>query len=500
MIYDKLYDFQKNIVDKFKDRKSFGLFLDMGLGKTPLSLALAEANHCTKVLVITINSKAIEEPEVEGSWGYWGKELNLNYHNKKDQMFERFSNDILILNYESLFKRANATRKAELKENVCEFIKSCLNHNIALIIDESHKIKNLQSLQSIAINQIKKSLEIVSRNCYTYLLTGTPFTTGYIDLYAQLKILGCYLTKTEFIDNYCIRGNIPGLLGWQQPIVGYRNLDSLYKLIHQYALTIKSEEVVNLPDKIFINHISKETIDFKMFSSEKINGKMLDKYAESRNLKLTSKNILVNNPYYRNIAYPNETWFAETIGTCWLRARQLSIGFQGSATESYWFNRDRLDQLKQFLKDNEDNYVLFYNYTPELVEIYDICEELGYNIDVYCGEVKSLIFYEKYSSLSEEQRLVSRKNIILANFASGSTGMNWQNYNKCIIFSMPLYKDYEQGIKRIHRLGQKNTVVYHMFYQNNWLDNSMRRALEKAINYSEDMFEQDLKNIFQKIE
>ena len=31
-IYEELYPFQKNIVDKFKNRNSFGLFLDMGLG------------------------------------------------------------------------------------------------------------------------------------------------------------------------------------------------------------------------------------------------------------------------------------------------------------------------------------------------------------------------------------------------------------------------------------------------------------------------------------
>lgn len=31
-IYDKLYPFQKNVVDKFRSYKKFGLFLDMGLG------------------------------------------------------------------------------------------------------------------------------------------------------------------------------------------------------------------------------------------------------------------------------------------------------------------------------------------------------------------------------------------------------------------------------------------------------------------------------------
>lgn len=31
MLYEKLFDFQKKIVDEFHDRNSYGLFLDMGL-------------------------------------------------------------------------------------------------------------------------------------------------------------------------------------------------------------------------------------------------------------------------------------------------------------------------------------------------------------------------------------------------------------------------------------------------------------------------------------
>lgn len=31
-IYEKLYDWQKNIINKFKSRNAFGIWLDMGLG------------------------------------------------------------------------------------------------------------------------------------------------------------------------------------------------------------------------------------------------------------------------------------------------------------------------------------------------------------------------------------------------------------------------------------------------------------------------------------
>ena len=48
MIYNKLYDWQKQVINENKDKKSYGLFLDCGLGKTPISLAFAEENNCEK--------------------------------------------------------------------------------------------------------------------------------------------------------------------------------------------------------------------------------------------------------------------------------------------------------------------------------------------------------------------------------------------------------------------------------------------------------------------
>ena len=115
--------------------------------------------------------------------------------------------------------------------------------------------------------------------------------------------------------------------------------------------------------------------------------------------------------------------------------------------------------------------------------MYEICEKLGYNIDVYSGNIKSTFFYERYASSTEPERLTETKNVIISNFTSGSTGMNWQLYNKCIMFSIPLYRDYEQALKRIHRIGQKETVTYFIFKQNNKLDNSMLESLKNKEEY-----------------
>lgn len=491
MIYNKLYEWQKDIVDKFRDRNSFGIFLDCGLGKSPICLSFAEKNSCNKILIITINPKAMETEDTSGSWLDWASQMDKHYRilTKKTDLIEfgeQQEDELFIINYESLFTR-NSSGKAgvNLKDKVMKFISHCTGDSVAIIIDESHKMKDTSSLQTKAIYKIKKDLEARHNKVYCYLATGTPYTRDFIDLYSQLKFLGCQMTKTEFIDKYCIRGNVPGLLGWQQPIVAYKNIDDLFGLVHRYAITMKSSDVIKLPEQIFIDHPLPSPGVFRRFTSPKIAEGSLDK---------TTSTKMVPNPYYRNIAYPDLKWFADTSANFYLRSRQLSIGFQGNATEFEWYDKSRLEAIESFLGENPDNYLLFYNYTPELIELYDICERLGYNIDIYCGEIKSLTYYEKFQNQSAGERLTNTKNIILSNWASGSTGMNWQLYNKCIIASLPVYKDYEQGLKRLHRIGQTNTVVYHTFYQKNFLDRKMMKALKDKQEYTKEMFEYDLAN------
>jgi len=502
MLYDLLFDWQKKLVDKYKSKENFGLFLDMGLGKTPISLGLAEVNESDCIIIVSINSKVLEDENDNGSWLYWAKHLNKQYDVYRKTIdsskFKPENNNLLIINYESLFKRNVRTKNSiELKDDLLKMVESSKHRNISVIVDESHKVKGLHSKQTKSILALQKKLWIYAENAHFYLLTGTPFTTGYIDLYTQLKILGNNYTKGQFEEEFCVKGNVPGLRGWEQPIVGYKNVHGLFNLVHRYAITIDSEEMVDLPEKIFIYHPYKCTSQFRLYTSEKLPANKIEEELARRNNTIfnCTSTAKRNNPFYRNIAYPSFQWLAETPSQFFLRARQLSVGFQGNAECAEWYDYTRLGMLKKFLSENESNYVLFYNYVPELIELYDICSELGYNVDVYSGEIKSLDYYEKYSNLSEAERLTSTKNIILANFASGSTGMNWQLYHNCIIFSLPVYSHYAQAIKRIHRIGQKNTCIYHIFIQENWLDEGMKEALANKIDYNNEMFDSDVKRV-----
>lgn len=494
MIYNELFDWQKEIVNKYQHKTRFGFFLDMGLGKTPISLAMAEINKCDKILIITLNSKATENESISGSFHQWASKIDgMRIIHKHKPNFNLNNKECFIINYESIISRKNS--KNVYSDVMEKFILSCKNQKVAVILDESHKIKSLNSKQSKASKKIITMLEFYSLKTYVYLLTGTPFTQGFIDLYSQLKVLGYTQNKNVFMDNYCIRGRVPGLLEWQQPIVGYKNIDNLFKVLHNYAITTMSKEVINLPEQVFIYHKLNKTNTMDLISYEKLKDfRIVEELISRKSKNLYTKGM--PNPFYRNLGFPDEKYLAYTAGLFYLRSRQASIGFQGNALEADWYDESRFDEIRKFLKENEDNYVIFYNYTPELYKLYEICEELGYKIDIYCGEVKSLKFYEAYEKMTNSEKINADKRVIISNFSSGSTGKNWQEYNHCIMSSLPVYKDYAQALKRQHRIGQSKPVFYHIFYQNNYLDNSMLESLKKKENYNEDMFKFELSKSF----
>lgn len=497
MIYNKLYEWQKQLVDNISSKQAYGLFLDMGLGKTPISLALAEKHNSDKVLIISLNNKALENQNVSGSWLNWASQMEKQYKlsNKKEN---DFTSDLqaYLINYEFMEDRKQSNIKGIcLRKEVNEFIQSCKGKRVSIILDESHKIKSSKSNQSKCVNKIYTQLKSIA-DTKLYLLTGTPFTNGYIDLYTQLKLLGCEYTKEQFKNEFCVIGHIRGLYEWQQPIVAYKNVDKLFDLVHKYAITINSKDVVDLPKQIFVNHTYNQTKIMNLFMFERNNTKYINEELKKRNLELLQdKTSKVNNPFFRNIAYPNFTWSAETASEFWLRARELSIGFQGNADSYLWYDDTRLNLLKEFLKENPSNYLLFYSFTPELVNIYDICNELGYKIDIYCGDIKSTEYYNEYVKMNSDEKFNAEKRILICNWQSGSTGMNFQAYNKCIMFDLPVFRDYQQGIKRIHRIGQNNNCIYHIFNQDNFLDNGMLEAIKEQKDYTKDTFNSDLERV-----
>jgi SNF2 family DNA or RNA helicase len=187
------------------------------------------------------------------------------------------------------------------------------------------------------------------------------------------------------------------------------------------------------------------------------------------------------NPYYRVF----DNYICDTPSIFKLRLRQLASGFMGNADEAKYYSTHKLDKLTQLLEDNDENYLIFYNYTPELFMIMSVAEELGYVYDTYNGLTKEMNYYNDPNRKT--------KKLILANIKSGSVGLNLQEYKNAIFYSLPdVWSDFEQGVGRIERTGQKsNFVNVYVMMSVNTVESRIWDSLMKGKDYTDKMFERD---------
>ncbi|QVK03073.1 SNF2-related protein [Mycoplasma mycoides] len=491
-IIDQLFDWQKELIIKNKHKNQLGLFLDMGSGKTILSLGFCEINQVDAIIVIASRSKTLETVEQNASFtNYLQNDLNFKVYLKTDLKNADFKNnqkEAIIINYHSFLLNIN---KENFFNYLAKFVSIHKNQKIAIIIDESQNIKNSRALISISIKNFVDLVKKLAFKTYLYLLSGTPQTTGAIDMFNQLRFLGLKMTRYQFEDQFCIKTQFSNAYRRVYKINGYKNIKQLEQLINQFALTSKNIPPIYLPKQQFIGIKLPISSEFELFTNKKITEYDLLTFCNKNNIKSNYKPNhlnLIKNPYYKNLSYPDDKWIAGDDATFWLRTRQISIGFQGNSKDYYWFDYSRLNKLEQLLTDKIDNYIIFYNYDPEFDEIYKICKKLDYKIDILNGNKKDITNYLEYLNLDIKDKPNSKKRVIIANYFSASTGNNWQEYDKTILFSLATYGYHIQALKRNHRIGTKNTITYYLFLQDNYLDKSMWDSIQKRQIYNTEIF------------
>lgn len=522
-IYNTLYEWQKPFIDKLVDKfnieedpmcySKFGFFLRMGIGKTKLMVATAELHESDCIIVTSILPKVVEE-NIPGSFGaelelagykvYYSHLLyqptplkplkNGKVRTRKpgseseraEKYYAEFIDDFtnkrkiaFVNNYDSIMTEkgfallhllagGNSGAKVSMqkKQGKIEGYK-----NITWLFDESHKIKSKDSqismrIHSMLTNKVAPGLSLIRDNYFkenirhVYLGTGTPFTVGYVDLYQQLNILGHEWDYDSFFDEYCVEDKKAKVFNiYAKAIKDYKNVDQLLDIVEQYAFFARTENYYPfLPERRTTILWAKRDVSYNLMAWDN-----------------------ENNPHYR--VYDN--YICDTPSLFKLRLRQLASGFMGNADESKFYSTWKLDKLTEILEDSEDNYVIFYNYTPELFMLMSVAEDLGYVYDVYNGSVKDLSYFHNTN--------IVHKKLILANIASGSTGLNLQTYKNAIFYSLPdVWAEFEQGIGRIERTGQKSPFVdVYVIMTIDTVETRIWDSLMKGKDYTDKMFERD---------
>lgn len=338
MVYDKLYHYQKEIVDS-QSHLSHALFMDMGTGKTITSLALFEKSKAKKLFIICLVSKLQD----------WKDEVNehfpelsviiLNQGSKRNIELLKENSDVIICNYESVWRMDKA-------------ILSHITNEWFIIVDESHKIKNSHSKVGKFMGKLKKQTDT---KC---ILTGTPQNNGYLDYYNQMSFIDVFqMTEKDFKKEYCVF-ELQKLNGnYFNQLVGYKNTYELDKIINLFSVFFKrdvSDELV--PSDIYVKIVKHNSID--KLRKTKVYG-----------------DIIVDN-------------------TAALRVylRQMCSGFIKHENVS----DNKLRWLEDFIDTYDKRIVVFCNFNMEVDNIVELCKKMNRPYSIYNGAYKDLTVFKEH--------------------------------------------------------------------------------------------------------
>lgn len=238
------FNHQKRALALCLSRPAFGLFAEMGTGKTRVMVdllgylkrkTLADGGIWEPALVfcpVAVLENWVREiqkyqPTLRAVALIKGTSTDKTrlLHASRE---ENSGIDLIAVNYETAW-RMDKEFKAYYWSTV--------------ILDESTKIKNRASKQG------KAAVKIGLWGRRRYILTGTPMPNSPLEFFNQIKFLDPTVFGPSFYafrDRYAIMG---GYQGYQ--VVGWKNLEELSRKVSAISYSIKKKDCLDLPDKIY---------------------------------------------------------------------------------------------------------------------------------------------------------------------------------------------------------------------------------------------------------
>jgi SNF2 family DNA or RNA helicase len=429
------HGYQAYCIKQIINHNALGLFLDMGLGKTVITLTDVndlKYNRFAVNKVLVIAPKKVAEAT-------WSKEAQKWDHLKllristvlgtAKQRIKALSmpGDIYIIN------RENVQWLVDYYRNDWPFD--------MVVIDESSSFKNHQAKRFKALTWVRSKISRIVE------LTGTPAPNGLIDLWSQIYLLdgGQRLGKT--IGGFRQRYFDPDQRNAQQ-IFSYKPKEgagqTIQDRISDICISMSAKDYLELPECVYVD--VPVALDRKAANAyKKLEHDMLLKVDEDEISATTAATLGNKLLQLGNGAVYDENHKAVVIHKCKIEAFMETVeALQGqSALVFYNFQHDRDRILKALAKTN-------------------------LRVRVYQGP-------------QDETGWNNHKiDILLAHPASTAYGLNLQEGGNHIIWfglnwSLELY---QQANKRLHRQGQKQKVFIHNLIVQGSVDEDVLDALQ----------------------
>ena len=413
MIY-KPYPYQQHAEDFILEHDAAGLFLDMGLGKTVITLSAVDkllAFEASRVLVIAplLPAKETWPAEIRK----WDHLQGLTYAvaiGPADQRIVALQEhaDVTIINRENVVWLVDQYKKHWPFDTV--------------VIDELSSFKNPSSKRFRALRKVRPRIRRIVG------LTGTPAPNGLLDLWSEIYLLDQGESLGRTLTSYREAYFQPDRWGPGGVIYDYKLREGAEEKIYRAIapICISMASAGDLPEMVSVDReviLAPEELD----EYNRMQRDMLLPLADGAEIDAQSAAVL--------------------SGKLLQMAGGAVYDAEGVAHDRHQRKLEALEQLVE--EANGQSVLVFYNYKHERTRI----EKL----------------FPQTRHISEDGTVedwnAGKIPILLANPASAGHGLNLQVGGHIIVWFSPTWnlEYYEQANKRLHRRGQtKPVIVQHL--------------------------------------
>ena len=457
----KPFAHQVTALERGWQRPEFGLFMEMGTGKSKVLIdnlgMLYQKKEINFALVIAPKGvyrnwvdKEIPEhmsDDIPHRVIRWVASPNKTQQAEMRSVGEEFDGlTIFVMNVESFSSVKGRTAG--------EWMGRAFGRNGLIAIDESTTIKNHKAKRTKALMKIASAFK------YKRLLTGSPVTKSPMDLYSQCEflrpgLLG-YDSYYAFQGRYAVvQRKTMGSHAFQQ-IVGFRNLDELTFKIDQFSYRVLKQDCLDLPDKIY-------TVRYVGLTKEQ-----RDMYNSIKQHAL----VMLDN---------GELSTAPAVITQMLRLQQILSGhLKTDDGDTIYFDSKRMDALKEILEEHDGKAIIWSRFR------YDIRQITKMLNDTF-GQGCAASYYGDTSD-DERQRAVDdfqnseHLKFFVGNPSTAGYGLTLTEADLVIYYANDFNLETRaQSEDRAHRIGQKNNVTYVDLISEGTIDERIVKSLQSKI-------------------
>lgn len=429
------YPYQQYCIDRIIADPFIGLFLDMGLGKTVITLT---AIHDLKYFRWRIRRALIIAPKkvAEKTWSNeaakWEHLSRLRISVALGALHQRIAAleapaDIYVIN------RENTQWLVEYYGHDWPFD--------VVVLDESSSFKNHQAKRFRALRSVRPKINRLIE------LTGTPSPHGLTDLWAQIFLLDGGKRLGRTVSVYREMYFVPDKRS-RTTIFSYAPRDGaeeeIYKQISDICISMKAEDYLQLPELIYedipvaLDPTAKRAYD-------RMERDMLLEVEDELITAATAAALTGKLLQLCNGAVYDEDGRAQEIHTCKIEALLETVEQLGG-----------------------QHAIIYYYYQHDRDRLIAALGKTGLTVRVYQG-------YQ-----DQDDWNAGKIGLLLAQPASCGYGLNLQDGGHHVIWFGLTWalEDYQQANKRLHRQGQKYPVIVHRLIVQGGQDEDVVKSLE----------------------